>query len=147
MLAEQRRTAYGCPRHCREVQWRAGHAVDADPGLLDVLPHLVGQARVVLDELAEGLVGTPRDAGAVERRADLGEVARLEPWAQDRRDQVAVSKAAGLGADVDVGCLADLVHLHVRAGDVEQGGHWRSVKATTITCRSSRVMKSWPNAP
>ena len=80
----------------------------------------VADARVVFNELAEGLVDAPGDAGPLERRTDLGELARLEPGTQDRCDQVAILKAPGLGVEVDAGGFVDLRHLLVCAGHVEQ---------------------------
>src|SRR5687767_13521126 len=118
VLAEHGRPPGGQAPGSDEVERRGRDEVAPDPGLLERGEHrvLLGSARVLLHELAEGLVRAPRDAAVGEGGADRVERAGLEPRPEDRGDQVAGAEAAVLGGEVVAGDALEALEGRRRPG-------------------------------
>ncbi len=124
MLAEQRRTPRGDVAGGAEDQGGGGHEVRPHARVVERLPHRVAgrAAWVVADELGEGLVGRPRHRGSVERVADLTQIARREPRAQDGGEEVPCAVAVALQVEVDIDRALDGGDGVCQAGGLAQRG-------------------------
>src|SRR5579863_6460903 len=79
-------------------------------------------ARILFHQLAEGLVGAPRNVGPGEGLADRREVTGGEPWAQQRGDEVARLEAPGLRVEVVAGRMLDARARVANPGCILQRG-------------------------
>src|SRR5579863_9408608 len=75
IFTEQGRARRGLARHLAEIQWRTGHQVSANSGVVDFTEHrIAGRAsRIFAHQLTKGLIRPPRYTGTLEGPADFGQ--------------------------------------------------------------------------
>src|SRR4029077_1923101 len=101
MLAQHRRRRGRLARHGAELQWRGGHRIAADAGLVeDREQRIVEHVGLVGRKLTERLVGRPQRAGFLQGDADfLGRLCR-DPGFDERTELGAGQPAAGIGLEI-----------------------------------------------